>query len=105
MWFTIGSTVVVSFFNVYVNKVVCALMCFIVYAASILNILGAFLNAVTWLTLLVLDLLLYLCVPVLFNLISIFVGFPLMGSHGAMDLVYLLLFLQLSFLEILHFLV
>ena len=51
-------------------------MCiFIISAASILNMLGAFLNVVTWLTLLVLYLVLYLCVPVFFTLMSLFCGF------------------------------
>ena len=37
-------------------------MCVVIFSAvSILNILGADLNVVTWLTLLVLELVLYLC--------------------------------------------
>ena len=42
------------------------------FSASILNMLGAFLNVVTWLTLLVIDLVLYLCVPVLYTIMSLF---------------------------------
>ena len=37
--------------------------------------MGAFLNVVTWLTLLVIDLILYLCLPVLYMLMSLFCGF------------------------------
>ena len=48
-------------------------------AASILNMLGDFFNVVTWLTLLVLDLVLYLCVPVLYNLMSLFFGLSTSG--------------------------
>ena len=40
---------------------------FIVSSASILNILGEFFNVVTWLTLLVLDLVLYLWITVSFH--------------------------------------
>ena len=48
-------------------------MCIFIFSvASTGNILGAFLKMVTWLTLLVLDLVLYLCVLVLSNLISLF---------------------------------
>ena len=48
-------------------------MCvFIFYVASTGNILGALLKVVTWLNLLVLDLVLYLCVLVISTLISIF---------------------------------
>ena len=48
-------------------------------STSIKNMLGPFLNVVTWLTLLVLDLILYLCVPVLFTLMSLFCGFYTSG--------------------------
>ena len=73
---------------------------FIFSVKSILNMLGAFFNVVTWLNLLVLDLVLYLCVPVLSTIMSLFVVFPLLGSHEAGVLVYLLLFFQFSFLAI-----
>ena len=47
-------------------------MCFFIFPdASTLNMLSVFLNIVTWLTLLVLDLVLYFCVLVLYNLISL----------------------------------
>ena len=48
-------------------------------AAYILNILGAVLNVVTWLTLLVLDLVLYLCGPFLSIIMSLFCGFSTSG--------------------------
>ena len=41
--------------------------------------LGAFLNVVTWLTLLVLDLVLYLCVSVLFTMMYLFCNFSTSG--------------------------
>ena len=58
MWFDIGSTVIVYNFGVYARKVVCAYVCIYFFAASFLNMLGKFLNVVTWLTLLVLNLVL-----------------------------------------------
>ena len=78
---------------------------FIFSVESILNMFGAFLNVVTWLTILVLDLVLYLFVPVIFTRMSLLCGFPLLGSHGAADLVYPILFFQLSFLANFLFLV
>ena len=54
-------------------------VCFIFPVASILNILGAFLKVLTWLTLLVLDLVLYLCVIVLSTMISLFGVFSTYG--------------------------
>ena len=60
------------FFGVYSRKVVYAYVCFIFSITPTGNILGEFLKVVTQLTLLVLDMILYLCVLVLFTLISIF---------------------------------
>ena len=55
-------------------------MCvFILYAASIGNILGAFLKVVTWLTILVLDLVLYFCVMDLSTLMNLFGVFSTSG--------------------------
>ena len=68
---------------------------FIFYAVSVLNMLGEFFNVVTWLTLLVLDLVLYLCVPVIYTIIPLFENFTLLGLHGAAVVVYPLLFFQL----------
>ena len=107
MWFSIGSTVIVYFWVLCKQVILFLCVCVCVYfsAASILNMLGGFLNVVTWLTLLVLDLVLYLCVPVLFTMLSLFEVFPLLGSHWSEDLVYPLLFFQFSFLAIFLFLV
>ena len=58
--------------GVYAIKVVCAYVCFIFYVASTGNILGEILKVVTWLTLLVFDLVGYLCEMVLSTLISFF---------------------------------
>ena len=46
----------------------------IISSASTLNMLGAVLNVFTWLTFLVLDLVLYLCVMVIYTLMSLFDG-------------------------------
>ena len=63
-------------------------LCAVIFsAASILNILGVVLNVVIWLTLLVLDLVLYLCGPFLSIMLSISAVFPLSGSHGVALLV------------------
>ena len=75
---------------------------FIVSATSILNILGAFLNVFTWLNILVLDLVLYLCVPVLSILMSLLAVFTLPGSHGSAALVYPFYF-QFSFCQFSYF--
>ena len=48
----------------------------IIYAAYVFNILDAFLKVVTWFTPLVLDMVLYLCVLVLFALMSLFGVIP-----------------------------
>ena len=80
------------------SEPICA---FSVSVTSILNILGELLNVVTWLTL---DLVLYLQVPFLALLMSFFFFFP-QGSHGAVVLVYPLLFFQISFLVNFQFLV
>ena len=61
------------------SKVVCAYVCFIFSSASILNMLGAFLNVVVLLILLVIGLDLYLCVPVFSILVSLFGGFSNSG--------------------------
>ena len=61
------------------SKVVCAYVCCIFSATSILNIFGAFLNIVTWLTILVLDLVLFLCFPFLSIMISFLCGFSTPG--------------------------
>ena len=58
--------------------------------------LDTLLKVLTWLTLLVIDLVLYLCVLVLYTMVSIFF-FQLMGSHGAALLVHSLLFLIILF--------
>ena len=58
--------------GVYAIKVVCAYVCFIFYVASTGNILDKILKVVTWLTLLVFDLVGYLCEMVLSTLISFF---------------------------------
>ena len=78
---------------------------FIVSDVSILNFLGTFLNVVTRLALLVLDLVLYLCVLNIFILMSLFAIISLLGSHEAAFLVYPLFFLQFSFLAIFQFFV
>ena len=64
------------FFGVYAIKVVCSYVSLIFSVASSWNILGAFLKFVTWLTLLVLGIVLYLCVLVLSILTSLFGVFP-----------------------------
>ena len=52
------------------------LLCIVIFsAASVLNLLGAVLNVVTWFTLLVLDLVLYLCGPLLSIMMSLFAFF------------------------------
>ena len=56
------------FFGVYASRVVCAYLCFYISLASNWKILGAFSKVVTWLTLLVLDMVLYLCGMVIYNL-------------------------------------
>ena len=78
---------------------------FIVYAASILNILGAFLNVFKWVIFLVLDLVICLCTGSVSYNVTFLRGFPLQGSHGAVALVWLLLFFQFSLLVIFRFLV
>ena len=61
-------------FGVYVRKLVCSYVCVCVcvFVAPTGNILGEFLKVVTWLTLLVLDLVLYLYVLVLSTLMSLY---------------------------------
>ena len=81
-------------------------MCVVIFSAtSILNILGTVLNVVTWLTLLVLDPVLYLFGMFLFNTMSFHCVFPLLGSHVVVPLVYSLFPLKLSFLVIFNFLI
>ena len=75
------------FLGVYVRKVVSYFMCCYFSSASISNILGAVLNVVTWLTLLVLDLVLYLCGPFISILLSLFYDFSLLLSYGVVLLV------------------
>ena len=70
IWFDVGSTFIFSFSGLCKQSSLC--LCVFFSAASILNMLCAFLNVVTWLTLLVLDLVLYLCVPVIYTLMHIF---------------------------------
>ena len=73
-------------------------ICFIIIsAASILNILGAVLNVSIWLTLFVIDLVLYLCGPFIYILMPSFGGFPLLGSYGVTLLVYPLFFFNSNF--------
>ena len=80
-------------------------MCvFIFSVASTRNILGAFLKVVTLLTLLVIDLVIYLCVLVISTLISLFGFSKLMGPHVAVIRVYPILFSQFPFLVIFLFL-
>ena len=107
MWFSIGSTVIVYFLGSMqeIYSVPVCVYVFVFYAASILNMLGVFFNVVTWLTILVLELVLYLCVPVIFTLVSLFAVYPLLVSHWAAALLYPILFFQISFLAIFLFLV
>ena len=65
--------------------------------------LGAFLKVFTWLTLLVLDLVLYLCVIVLATLVLLLVFSPLLGSHGADNLMYPIFSPQFPVLANFHF--
>ena len=75
MWFSSGYTVVVSFMG-YMPAMNYVPMCVDIFsAASVLKILGAVLNVVTWLTILVLDLVLYLCGPFLSIIMSLFAFF------------------------------
>ena len=67
------------FFGVYSRNVVCAYMCFYFSTVSIVNMLGAFLNVFTWLNLLVIDLVVYLCVLVLATMMPFFSYFPSSG--------------------------
>ena len=71
---------------------------FIVSVASILNILGAVLNVVTWLTLLVLELVLYLCGPLMSILMSFIFGFSTSGITWGCASGVSAFFLQFSFL-------
>ena len=66
--------------------------------------LGAFLNMVTWLTILVLDLVLYLYVLCLSTLVPVFGMFILLESCGAVFLVYPLWLCQFTFLTFFLFL-
>ena len=70
----------------------------IVSGGSIENNLGGFLNVVTWLTILVLDMLLYFCGLVISTMAPVFGIFPLLVSHGAVIMVYPLWLYQFSFL-------
>ena len=78
MKFDIGSTVI-YFLVFYAIKVVCDYVCFNFSVASTWKCLGVFLKVVTWLTLLVLYLVLYLCVLVLSAMISLFGVFSTYG--------------------------
>ena len=69
---------------------------------SILKIVDEFLNVVTWLTL---DLVLYLCVPLLAVIMSFFPVFSPQISNGAVVLMYPILSFQIPFLAIYQFLV
>ena len=74
-------------------------MCAFIFSdVSISNMLGAFLNFVTWLNLLMLDLVLYLCVLVISAIVQFLEFTPLLGSHGAAVLVCPFLFFQFLFL-------
>ena len=73
--------------------------------ASILNILGAVLNVVRWLTLLVLDLVLYLCGPLMSILMSFIFGFSTSGITWGCASGVSAFFLQFSFLITFHFFV
>ena len=79
-------------------------ICVVIFSSVfILNILGAVFNVVTWLTLLVLDLALYLCGTFISILMTLLCSFPLLGLHGVALLVYPLFLPQFSFLAIFHF--
>ena len=67
------------FYDVCASKVVCAYVCIYFFAASILNMLGAFLKVVTWLNLLVIDLVFYLFVLILSTLMTLYVLFSTSG--------------------------
>ena len=69
----------VFFGGVYARKLVCAYACFNFSAASTGNILGAFLKLVTWLTLLVTDIVLYFYVLFHSTLMSLFGVFSTYG--------------------------
>ena len=80
-------------------------MCvFIFYFTSIGNILIEFSKVVTYLTLLVLDLVLYLLVIVFTTMMSIFDVFQLLVSHGDALILRPLLFSLFYFLSISLFL-
>ena len=97
MWFSIGSTVVVSFLGSMRENKSERRCSFIFSVASTGKVLGEFLKAVTWLNLLVLDLVSYLCVLVISTMRLIFGVFKLLVSHKDALLVYLLLLSQFHF--------
>ena len=73
-------------------------ICFIIIsAASILNILGAVLNVSIWLTLFVIDLVLYLCVPFMCIMMSLICVFTLLESPEVALLVCQLFFFNSHF--------
>ena len=83
---------IVYIFGIYASKVVCAYMFF--SDASILNMFGAFLHVATWLTLLVLDLVLNLCALFYSLRCHFFADNSLPGLHGDASLVCPFLFFQ-----------
>ena len=70
--------------------------------SSIGKCLGAFLNVVTWLTILVLNMVLYLCVLVIYNLVQVFYLFTYVISwvwdSGVSALIVPILFFDISLL-------
>ena len=83
----VGYTLVVSFWGLCEHG---SLSLFEVHFSigSIGKSLGGFLNVVTWLTLLIIDMVLYLCVLRLSTLVTVFGIFPLLGSHEDVLLVH-----------------
>ena len=77
------------FWRVYAIKLDRSYICCHFSITYILNILGAVLNFSTWLTLLVLDLVLYFCEPFLSIIMSLLCSFSLLVSRGVALLLYL----------------
>ena len=79
-------------------------MCVVIFStASILNILSAVLNVVTWLTFLVLDMVLYLCGPFMYILMSFICRFSTSRITQDCASGVSAFFLQLSFWQIFIF--
>ena len=100
MCFTTGSTLIISFLGSILalkSEPICVVD---VSFISFLNIWDVFFKVVTRFTL---DLVLYLCVPFLALMMTLFHCFFPLWSHGAVVLVYPLLFFQISFLVLFHF--